>query len=109
MVATLKGEKNPDGFTYDPSSKLVFVMNHDGGDSTVIDPVAKKVVATIPVGGDLEFPVSDGMGKVFVNVEDKNQIAVIDVASKKGGLRTMNISRHFIRRQDHPARRCPSL
>jgi DNA-binding beta-propeller fold protein YncE len=83
VVATLKAGKNPDGATYDPSSKLVFAMNHDGGDATVIDPVAKKVVATIPIGGDLEFAVPDGAGKVYVNVEDKNQIAVIDVASKK--------------------------
>ena len=56
LVATLKGTKNPDGAAYDPATKLVFVMNHDGGDSTVVDPVAKKVVGTIPVGGDLEFP-----------------------------------------------------
>jgi hypothetical protein len=40
-------------------------------------------VATIPVGGVLEFPVSDGAGKVFVNVEDKNEIAVIDVKSRQ--------------------------
>jgi len=83
VVATLKGGKNPDGATYDPASKLVFAMNHDSGDATVIDPVAKKVVATIPIGGDLEFAVPDGAGKVYVNVEDKNQIAVIDTASKK--------------------------
>jgi YVTN family beta-propeller protein len=83
VVATLKAGKNPDGATYDPSSKMVYAMNHDGGDATVIDPVAKKVVATIPIGGDLEFAVADGAGKIYVNVEDKNQIAVIDTASKK--------------------------
>jgi DNA-binding beta-propeller fold protein YncE len=83
VVATLKGGKNPDGATYDPSTKLVFAMNHDSGESTVIDPAAKKVVGTIPIGGDLEFAVADGAGKVFVNVEDKNQIAVIDAKAKK--------------------------
>ncbi len=83
VVATLKAGKNPDGATYDPSSKLVLAMNHDSGDATLIDPNAKKVVGTIPVGGELEFAVPDGAGKVYVNVEDKNQIAVIDVAGKK--------------------------
>jgi len=83
VEATLKGGKNPDGATYDPSTKLVFAMNHDSGDSTVIDPMAKKVVGTIPVGGELEFAVPDGNGKVFVNIEDKNQIAVIDAKAKK--------------------------
>ena len=83
LVATLKGNKDPDGATYDPSSKLVFVANHGSGDLTVVDPAAKKVVGSIQIGGDLEFLVPDGAGKVYVNVEDKNQIAVIDTASKK--------------------------
>lgn len=83
VVATLKGTKNPDGATYDPATKLEFVMNHDGGDSTVVDPMARKVVGTIAIGGDLEFPVADGNGKVFVNIEDKNQIAVIDSKARK--------------------------
>ena len=83
VEATLKGGKNPDGATYDPATKLVFAMNHDSGDSTVVDPATKKVVGTIPIGGDLEFPVADGKGKVFVNIEDKNQIAVIDAKAKK--------------------------
>ena len=83
VVADLPGGKNPDGATYDPSSKLVFVMNHSGGDSTVVDPVKHTVVGTIPVGGTLEFPVADGAGKVFVNIEDQNKIGVIDVKTMK--------------------------
>jgi len=43
----------------------------------------KKVVATIPVGGVLEFPASDGAGKVFVNVQDKGELAAIDVKTMK--------------------------
>ena len=82
-VATIPGGMGPDGATYDPFSKFVFVMNHRGGDATVIDPIAGKAVATIPVGGTLEFPASDGAGKVFVNVEDQHQIAVIDVKMRK--------------------------
>ena len=83
VVADLPAGKNPDGATYDPSSKLVFAMNHDGGEATVIDPAAKTVVATIPVGGELEFAVPDGAGRIFVNVEDKNEIAVIDVKARR--------------------------
>ena len=83
MVAEFKGGKNPDGATYDPSSKLAFAMDHDTGDAVMIDPATKKEVGKIPVGGELEFPVSDGAGKVYVNVENKNQIAVIDVKTKK--------------------------
>jgi YVTN family beta-propeller protein len=83
VVADLPAGMNPDGAVYDPLSKLVFVMNHGSGESTVVDPATRMVVATIPVGGTLEFAVSDGAGKVFVNVEDQNQIAVIDVKTRK--------------------------
>jgi len=83
VVADFIAGKNPDGAAYDPFSKLVFVMNHDGGDSTVVDPATKKPVATIQVGGELEFPVADGAGHVFVNVQTTGEIAVIDVKTKK--------------------------
>jgi len=82
VVADLLVGKNPDGATYDPLTKMVFVMNHDDGNSTVVDLAAKKSVATIHIGGELEFPVSDGAGKVFVNVADVPEIAVIDVKTK---------------------------
>ena len=82
-VADFVAGKNPDGAVYDPFSKLVFVINHDSGDSTVVDPATKKPVATIQVGGELEFPVSDGAGKVFVNNEAGGDIAVIDVKTRK--------------------------
>ena len=83
VVAEILAGTNPDGAVYDPASKLVFVMNHDSGDSTVVDPATKKSVATIEVGGELEFPVADGAGKVFVNDEAAGEIAVIDVKTRK--------------------------
>ena len=84
VVADLAGGDAPDGAVYDPFSKHVFSVNHNGSDVTEIDPVAKKVVATIPVGGGkLEFPASDGAGHVFVNVQQKGEIAVIDVKTAK--------------------------
>ena len=82
VLADIPAGKGPDGAVYDPFSKTVFVMNHDGGDVTVVDPVARKAVATIAVGGTLEFPASDGAGKVYVNVTSVPEVAVIDVRSK---------------------------
>jgi DNA-binding beta-propeller fold protein YncE len=73
---------NPDGAVYDAFSKSVFVMNHVSGQATIVDPVAKKIVGMIPVGGTLEFPASDGIGHVFVNVQSVPEIAVIDVTRK---------------------------
>ena len=79
VIADVPAGKGPDGAVYDFFSRDVFVMNHDGGDATVIDPIAGKVVATIPIGGTLEFPASDDAGKVFDNVTSVPEIAVIDV------------------------------
>lgn len=82
MLADIPAGQNPDGAVYDPYSKLVFVMNHDSGESTVVDPIGRKAVATIPIGGTLEFPASDGAGKVFVNITSIPEIAVIDVKTR---------------------------
>jgi len=83
VLADLPGGKNPDGATYDPVTKYVFVMNRESAEATVVDPVARKVVATIPIGGSIEFTVSDGAGKVFANDESVGDIAVIDVKALK--------------------------
>ncbi len=84
IVADVAGGEGPDGATYDPFSKHVFVANHNGGDVTEVDPVAGKAVATIAIGGGkLEFPAADGAGHVFVNRQEKGEIAVIDVKDHK--------------------------
>jgi DNA-binding beta-propeller fold protein YncE len=82
MLADIPAGQNPDGAVYDSFSKSVFVMNHDSGEATMVDPIAHKTVATIPVGGTLEFPASDGAGKVYVNITSVPEIAVIDVAAR---------------------------
>ena len=82
-LATLPAGKGADAATFDARSGLVLVMNHQAGDVTLIDPKGHKVVATIAVGGNLEAAAVDGAGHAFVNVEDQNQIAVIDLASRK--------------------------
>jgi YVTN family beta-propeller protein len=81
--ATIATGKNPDAALVDPASGLVFVMNARGGDVTLIDIKTAKAVGAIPVGGALEFGVADGKGRVFINVEDKAEIAVIDTRSRK--------------------------
>lgn len=81
--ATVPTGQNPDAALFDPASGLAFVMNGRSGDITLVNIKAAKAVATIPVGGKLEFGVADGKGRVFVNVEDKGEIAVIDTVARK--------------------------
>jgi DNA-binding beta-propeller fold protein YncE len=83
LLASIPTAKDSDGAAYDPKSGLVVVICGDGGALTLIDPKALKAVGTITVGDSLEFGQPDGHGLFFVNVEDKNQVAVVDLASQK--------------------------
>jgi len=81
-VARVKTGVGPDAAAFDGKSGLVLVMDHRGGDVTLIDPKAHKAVGSIVVGGDLEAAAVDGAGRAFVNVENKNEIAVLDLAKR---------------------------
>lgn len=82
-IATVATGDGPDDAIVDPKSGLLLVMNHRAGSVTLIDIAAHKAVGVIAVGGVLEAAAVDGKGRAFVNVEDKNQIAVIDIAGRK--------------------------
>jgi DNA-binding beta-propeller fold protein YncE len=82
----IKAGENPDAIIYDPHSKHVIVMNGRSKDLMAIDPGSLKVVATVPLGGKLEFAATDAQ-HVYVNVEDTGEIAVVDSTSWKAGSR----------------------
>jgi YVTN family beta-propeller protein len=77
-VGEVKAQEGPDAILYDPASRQIFAFNHRSGTATIIDPVALKVTATLPIGGTLEFGRADGKGNVWVNAEDKNQTVRLD-------------------------------
>jgi len=70
--------QNPDAIIYDPGSKRVLAMNGRSGDITAINAATGEVTGTVAIGGKLEFAAADGKGRVYVNVEDKAEMAVID-------------------------------
>ncbi len=74
---------NPDAIVYDPFSHCVFTFNGKSGNSTVIAVKTDSIIATIPLGGKPEYPASNGTGKIFVNLEDKDQVAVINTTSMR--------------------------
>lgn len=74
---------NPDAAIYEPASRTVWVMNAKDGSISIVDPRAARLVATIAVGGSLELPALDGHGHLFVNVEDRNELVEIGLASRK--------------------------
>jgi len=83
IIATLTVGTKPDAIAFDPATKTIWVMNPGSGDISVIDPVAAKVIDTVTVEGSLELAAADGEGRLYVNVEDKNDLAVIDTRSRK--------------------------
>lgn len=81
--ATIPTGTKPDAAAYDPATRTVWVMNPGSGDITVIDPASANVLATVPIGGSLEMGEADGHGRMYVNVEDKNEVAVVDTRARK--------------------------
>lgn len=71
--------QNPDAISYDDFSKKIITCNGKSKSLSVIDPIKDVVIATIDLGGKPEEAVSNGKGQLFVNLEDKNEIAVIDM------------------------------
>ena len=74
---------NPDAILYDNFSKQVFVFNGRSNNATVINAKTDLVVAAIALSGKPEFSVSDENGKVYVNIEDKNEITLINTTTLK--------------------------
>ena len=68
---------NPDAILYEPGTKRLFTFNGRGKNATVFDATNGTVVATIDLAGKPEFAQTDGT-RVFVNIEDTSEIAIID-------------------------------
>ena len=83
VLGEVKTGGNPDAIIYDSHSKKVFTFNGRSKDVTVIDAVAMKVLSTIPLGGKPEYVASDGNWKVYVNIEDTNEVVEIDTIIAK--------------------------
>jgi len=77
-LGNVKVGKNPDSIIYDPASKRVFSFNAGSNDVTAIDAKTDTVAGTVALGGQPELAVADDHGKVFVNLEDKSAVVMLD-------------------------------
>lgn len=72
---------NPDSIAYDAKRAEIYIFNHSGKSATVIDARAAKPLVTIPLDGTPEFGIADpAAGRVYCNIEDKSEVAVIDAS-----------------------------
>jgi DNA-binding beta-propeller fold protein YncE len=75
---------DPDTVAYDPVHHNVYAFGKGDGSATVFDAKSGAIVATFPLGGTPQATVVDAQrGRVYVNLEDKSAIGVIDTASHK--------------------------
>lgn len=72
--------KNPDAIVYEPVSHRVYTFNGTSHDSTAIDARTGMAVSTFAMGGKPEFAAVDGKGKIYVNIEDTNEVVEVDAA-----------------------------
>jgi hypothetical protein len=73
---------------FDPYNERVWVLSHMPPDATIIDAKEGAVIGTLALGGGPEQAVSDGKGKIYVNISDKANIAVVDA-------KNMTVTAHY--------------
>ena len=83
VLAEIETGKNPDAIMYEPFSKKIITCNGRSNNLSIIDPLLNKVIDSVNVGGKPETAVSDEAGKLFINIEDKNEIVVVDTKTFK--------------------------
>lgn len=79
VITQVPTGENPDAILYEPFSKKIVTCNGRSKDLSVIDLTDNKVIATIALGGKPETAVTNAVGKLYVNIEDKNEIAEVDM------------------------------
>lgn len=87
VLGTVRAQPDADGIIYDQASGLVLCVSGDNGVLLTLKPDADPKTATIDppieLGGKPEFLASDGAGKIYINLEDKDQVAVVDIKARK--------------------------
>ncbi len=82
-IKTIDVQGRPDGILFEPLTERVYVFSHTQPNATVIDGKDGSVVGTIDLGGAPEQAASDGAGHLYVDIEDKDNVAVVDVNTLK--------------------------
>src|SRR5215510_1888276 len=88
VLAQIPTGANPDAIMYETFTRKIITCNGRSKNLSFIDPVNDKLLDSIDVGGKPETAVSNGNGTIYVNIEDKNEIVVVN-------LKTMKVDAHW--------------
>ena len=87
-VKTIEVQGRPDGILLEPMTERIYVFSHSQPNATVIDSKDGSVVSTIDLGGAPEQAASDGKGRLYVDLEDKDKVTVVDT-------KTLKVTAHY--------------
>ena len=87
-IKTIDVQGGPDAILFDEFNEHVYIFSHTAPHATVINAVDGAVLGTIDLGGMPEQAVTDGSGHIYVDIRDKDNVAVIDA-------KTMTASAHY--------------
>lgn len=71
-------EGKPAGIMADALTHRIFVQGRSEPGLTVLDAKDGAVLGTLAVGGEIEQSASDGAGLIYVDIEDRQSVVVID-------------------------------
>lgn len=87
VLGSLVAMPDTDGIIYDPASNRVLVVSGRGkafmSFKADIDPRNGKIDPPIALHGEPEFLAADPAGKVYINLMDTHEVAVVDLKAKK--------------------------
>ena len=83
ILKKIEVQGNPDGYLNDAYNHRFYVLSHAAPNITVLDDKDGSILGTIDIGGAPEQAAADGRGKIYVDIEDKAAIAVIDANTMK--------------------------
>ncbi|MBW4038551.1 MAG: hypothetical protein HIU91_06675 [Acidobacteria bacterium] len=81
IIKTIPTAGRPDGFLDDPNTHHVYILSHVSPNVTVLDAATGNIIKAFDVGGAVEQAVLDNKGHLFIDLEDKDAIAVVDTGS----------------------------
>jgi len=83
LIKKIDVQGSPDGYLDDPFNSRVYILSHSAPNVTILDAKDGAILGTIDIGGAPEQAATDGKGHIYIDIEDKNAIAVIDAATMK--------------------------
>ena len=81
LSGSIPAGTDPDAAVFDPSTNTLLVLNDTSKNATLIDASVNRSRATVALPGKPALTVTDGQGLAFVNINDAQELARIDLHS----------------------------